>query len=141
MASWGRSVLACAMGISVHTGCSSETDTCGTIAVVVPVITVTDGATGKPICDATVTASCVDGGADGGAALVAFGPVGYPVDAAVPGCHYGPGLQSVCDLSTVSVSKTGYKPVTVSEVEVRYSTHCPGPIPDAQQVGVALEPG
>ncbi len=123
------------MAISAHSGCS-EADTCGAIAVVVPVITVTDGTTGKPICDATVIASC----ADGGAALVAFGPGGYPVDAAVSGCHYGPGLQNGCDVSTVTVSKTGYKTVTVPNVEVRSSTHCPGPIPDAQQVGVALEP-
>jgi hypothetical protein len=133
--SWPRSVFACAMAISAHSGCGSE-DTCNAIAVVVPVITVTDGTTGKPICDATVMASC----ADGGAALVAFGPGGYPVDAAVPGCNYGPGLQNGCDVSTVTASKTGYKTVTVPNVEVRYSTHCPGPIPDAQQVGVALEP-
>ena len=116
MVSWARSVFACAMAISAYSGCDSE-DTCGAIAVVVPVITVADGTTRKPICDATVMAIC----ADGGAALVAFGPGGYPVDAAVPGCNYGPGLQNGCDVSTVTVSKTGYRrsPCPTSRLGIR----------------------
>ena len=131
---WLRSALVL---VAVHSGCSTPGQ-CGTIAAALPVITVTDAATGQPVCDATVVAQC----GDAGATLVAFGPDGYVVDANVPGCQYGPGLQATCSgAATISISKTGYKSATVSNVAVRYSAHCPGPIPDPQRVGVALEPG
>ncbi len=94
----------------------------------------------KSICDATVTARC----GDGGATLAAFGPSGNETDATVPGCHYGPGIIRLCGeeqpiVATVSVSKDGYKTITVPDVEARQSTRCPGPDPEAQQVSVALE--
>jgi len=109
---------------------------CGAIAVVTPVITVTDADTGSPICDAVVVAAC----GDAGATLSAYGPDGYLVDASVEGCHYGPTLQTVCSQSaTLTISQPGYETKTVS-VETRYSG-CPGPIPEAQQVNVALKHG
>jgi hypothetical protein len=109
--------------------------------MVEPLITITDATTGKSICDATIIARC----GDAGATLVAFGPSGNETDATVPGCHYGPGIISLCAkelpiVATVSVSKEGYNTVTVPDVEVRQSTQCPGPVPDAQQANVALEP-
>jgi hypothetical protein len=135
MGPWARNAIACvnAIAIATHTGCSTPA-TCGAIVSVLPVITVADAATGQPICDALVTASC----SDGGLTLAPFGPNGYEVDATVPGCKYGPGLQNGCDKATISVSKSGYETVTVPDVEVRYSTHCPGPVPDAQQVRIEL---
>lgn len=58
----------------------------------------------------------------------------------MPGCQYGPGLQSVCDMASLTITKPGYQSFTVPEVEIRHSTHCPGPDPDAQKVSVALNP-
>ncbi len=109
--------------------------------MVEPVITITDATTGESICDATVVARC----GDAGATLVAFGPSGNETDATVPGCHYGLGIIRLCDaelsiVATVYVSKHGYNAVTVPDVEVRQSTQCPAPDPEAQQVNVALEP-
>ena len=133
-----RSLFVFVMGVTVHPGCSATSaPQCGAIAMVLPVITVTDAATAQLICDATVIAKCGDAGAE----LVAFGPNGYNNDATVSGCHYGPGLQGVCDVATIYVSKPGYKTEIVPDVEVRYSPRCPGPIPDPQQVSVAMEPG
>jgi hypothetical protein len=135
-------VVACVMGATVLLGCSpTPGPPCDVISMVEPVITITDATTGKSICDADVIARC----GDGGGTLVAFGPSGNETDATVPGCHYGPGLISLCDeelsiVATVSVSKHGYNAVTVPDVEVRQSTQCPGPDPEAQQVHVALEP-
>ena len=130
------------MGATAHLGCSpTPSPPCDVISVVEPVITITDATTGKSICDATVTARW----GDGSATLVAFGPSGNETDATVPGCHYGPGILRLCGeeqpiVATVSVSKDGYNTITVPDVEVRQSTQCPGPDPEAQQVNVALEP-
>jgi hypothetical protein len=111
-------------------------DSCAGAVVVAPVIAVTDAATGAPICDARVVATC----GDGGVTLVVFGPKGYEVDgAALRGCHYGPGIERVCEIATLTVSKAGYATATVPGVEVRHSATCPGPPPDAQAVSVALE--
>jgi hypothetical protein len=56
---------------------------CGAIAIVSPVITITNSAQ-QPICDATVIATCAD--SDAGAAVAALGPDGYPVDASAADC-------------------------------------------------------
>jgi len=130
------------LGVIVHPGCSATSASespvqCGAIALALPSITITDAATAQPICDAMVTARCGDAGTE----LVAFGPNGYKVDAAVAGCQYGPGLQGICEVATIEISKPGYKTVTVPDVEVRHSMSCPGPIPDRQEISVAMTPG
>ncbi|MEO8900630.1 MAG: hypothetical protein ABI488_03245 [Polyangiaceae bacterium] len=43
-------------------------------------------------------------------------------------------------MASLTITKPGYQSFTVPEVEIRHSTHCPGPDPDAQKVSVALNP-
>jgi len=127
----------------------SERGQCGLIAEVGPQITITDATTGADICDAAVVARC----GDAGAAIQAFGLRGYEVDAAATSCVYGASLWSACTdavpiskpdyiavVATVTVSKLGYETAVVPDVEERLSKSCPGPIPDAQIVSVALKP-
>ncbi len=120
-------------------GNGSTDDDCLAPVAVPPVITVTDAETGEPICDAEVIAPCSQALAP--TTLIAFGPGGNEVDAAVEGCHYGSGLERVseCDQFEILISKPGYQPVSVYSVEVRYAQECPGPVPDAQRFDVALE--
>lgn len=129
--------FALVVGAALPTGCESRPGTCSGAVFVGPEITVTDSATGKPVCDATVVARC----SDAGFTLFAEAPDGFRVDAAISGCRYGGRLASVteCSVFTVTVSKPGYEPVTLDDVEVRHSTSCPGPAPDPQQRSVALK--
>jgi hypothetical protein len=134
-----QSVFVLLVGIAFYPACGSKTlgttTQCDGIAIVTPIITITDAATGQPICDATVTAQC----GDAMDTLVAYGPDDYPTDASIQGCHYGPGLQFGCE-SAVSIAKAGYQTISVPNVEVRNSRSCPGPVPEAQQVSVSLKP-
>jgi hypothetical protein len=133
-------MLVLTLGFAAIAGCSATSANCNIISIAPPVITITDAATGQSICDATVVAQC-DDAPDAGITLTAVAANGYLIDAAVPGCHYGADLQPICDHAyTIYVSKTGYEPLTVADVEIRSSTQCPGPEPDAQQVNVMLEP-
>lgn len=108
---------------------------CLLIVVVSPVITITNSAQ-QPICDATVVAKCT--GVDAGTTIAALGPDGYPVDAAAADCTYGLYVPD-CNSFTLFISHPDYQATTVPNVEIRYSQHCPGPIPDPQRVDVELE--
>ena len=131
---------------AVSQGCSaSPPPPCGAIAVINPVITVTDAADGHPICDAMVVATCA--GASG--TLVAFAG-GHGVDASVPGCDYGPGLDNVCERGTgpipwtdrvasVTVTKSGYATQAIANIAPKYGGCVNlGPFPEPQKVRVEL---
>jgi hypothetical protein len=111
---------------------------CGAIVEAIPEITVTDSVTGESICDATVTAQCNDAGAT----LHPFGPKGFRIDAAVPGCKYGPGIQTLykCTVFTVTIAKSGYRTQVLTDIEARFSKSCPGPVPEPQVTSVKLVP-
>jgi hypothetical protein len=114
-----------ATALAILSGCSSV---CGVITFSAPVITVTDASTGQRLCDVTVTAHCA--ALDAGDAPVSGGP---------SGCDYGASLESICNVTTVTISMNGYQTATVARVEVRPSTDC-GPAPAPQRVNVALKP-
>ncbi|HEX4341494.1 MAG TPA: hypothetical protein VH062_36545 [Polyangiaceae bacterium] len=106
-------------------GCSSV---CDVITSSAPVIVVTDAATGERLCDVTVAARCA--GLDTDNALVGGG---------ASGCDFGKSLEDICNVTTVTISKSGYVTVTIPSVEVRNSADC-GPAPSPQRVNVALMP-
>jgi len=120
-----RSIPIAGAGLTVLTGCAPV---CDVITFSPPVITITDAVTGQRLCDVTVTARCA--ALDAAVAPVGGGP---------SGCDYGTSLESICNVTTVTISRRGYQTETVPRVEVRASADC-GPAAAPQRVNVALKP-
>jgi len=124
-----RAAVATALALLFVSACGCS-NLCDTITVADPVITITDAVTGQRICDATVQARCafLDAARD----MLVSGGAG--------GCDYGPALESICNVSTLTISKPGYEPATVARVEIRNATGCNHVAPAPQQVHVTLKP-
>jgi hypothetical protein len=108
-------------------GCSDPTPgSCD----IIPIVTVTDGATGQPICDATLVAvSPVLG--NGGELLPPVEQDGSP------SCSYNANVQDSVPF-TITASKMGYRTTTVANVQI-ISTRCANR-PSPQRVDIILQP-
>jgi len=112
--------------LSVIVSCGGSNARCNSFFVLPAVITVTNGATNAPICDAELTAT----GPNGELTLTK-----NPDDSS--DCsYYGPGVTGSV---TVTVSKSGFQKATVPNVSATIQT-CDGPKESPQLISVQLTP-
>ncbi len=119
-------------GATRDTGGRSEPETGGTcnlVQIIQPILTVTDSATGKAICDATIV------GADGGP--ISLYPCGAMDGCGGNECQYTVGGLDSSSAVSITVTAPSYSSASVS-VMVEYCGCGPAPCAGAQQAMVSL---